>query len=354
MDDGERIVKRIIDECFPGSTVSSITMIERGIELTGVVSLDGVRNVVVKSHYTDVYTSNAGFMAGPALMDTVGSETDVPVPKVFYMDSSQLERPCYIMEYIEGDHFTVGDTPLAVHAELLTEAGYYIGRLHMIDPSVSGFGWLRYRDGKFEFDVSFESFESFLIHFVTEKFSSMRSGGCSSRVDVSAGEYCFSDIQRDYEDEILGYIRQVEMADTGVYCHWDYKYGNILCDVSQGQITGVIDWENPLVTDPLLNFASVEAKLVNQFGKQDGLSNSDKKLLQYALRRGYINGCDSVIDFSSRGVRRRLSLYHIYHLIHCMDMFYDWFHDRSESERQEAEEMYRGRFQKHLAELRNL
>ena len=188
--------------------------------------------VVYKGAGASIWT---GEVIEPLVTAYVGRRTDVPVPTVLAHGDGGPHRRWAIYGYCQGKAMRTATG--TQRRRLVEEAGRLLGRLHSQLP--------RDRLG--------------------------RLGRRGDRLVVTADGGIL--------DTPLG--RQVRPARDRqpVVHHGDYHPGNIL--VSDGRITGVLDWGNAYVTDAAYAAAVGELRVV------DLLPAGDRQVLRRAFRAGY-------------------------------------------------------------------
>lgn len=153
-------------------------------------------------------------------------ETDIPVPEIVYSD---LEEPVLITEAVEGQ--SIGSTQ---DEEIYRQAGRIMADIH--DNNFENYGLMRVEGDQLRPSGSQNWQNSFskLYH----RF--MHSG--SQLLDQKKA----ADIDRFFYDKSTELVEDPEKS----MAHFDFNQDNLL--YSDGEITGVLDWDMLRVIDPAL------------------------------------------------------------------------------------------------------
>lgn len=217
-------VQSITDWRQPGDGANAETYI--------VESDDRAQPVVYKGAGASVWT---GDVIEPLVTDYVDERTTLPVPTVLAHGTGSPHGRWAVYEYCAGDSLRGANG--SHRRQLLRAAGRLLGRLHAQLPGTQ-LGRLACRDGA-------------LV------------------VTADAGVLATP----------LGRRLKPAADRQPVIHHGDYHPGNIL--VSDGQITGMLDWGNAYVTDADYAAAVGELRCVEL------VSTGPRKPLRQAFRRGY-------------------------------------------------------------------
>lgn len=336
------ITKSQVNTCVSsalGVPITSIDFIEDGIEITARVSLEYHPDVVFKAHHSNVYSNPEGFRAGAVLMNQLSS-SDIPLPEVYYISEPSgdiLGTPYYIMEFIEGESIDWSQLDTADRTQIIHEMSAVLSELHSVSVPNSGTGWAGVTDDVVTpFNPSLSDFSVFLVENWKQIAGEFTEDGRFNDVHVSGCRF---------EDLSDGILEVSELVEENIslehrprkYCHWDFRFDNFLVKENTFEINGVIDWENPLVADPLYNLARVEFHTIDQFRPEFTLS--DKEQLREEFITSYREKCDPGVF--STGWESLLTLYRFESLLTGLINFPLWFDDLSEDVCNEAEEYYR-------------
>lgn len=164
----------------------------------------------------------------------------VPVPTVVFSDTTQSEYPApyMIMRRLPGEPaFRATLTPQE-QSRVLTRLGRHLRTIHSIP--IAGFGYLESRDGVYVGrSASWWS-------YVWEEGISRQAKLPPTLLPPSLA----ASIKRSFE-----HIGAESALDRGVLLHGDYQFKNIL--VEDNQVTGILDFENLLVGDPVFDFCAL-------------------------------------------------------------------------------------------------
>lgn len=189
------------------------------------------RPVVYKGAGASVWT---GDVIEPLVTEYVGHRTTLPVPAVLAHGTGGPHEQWAVYEYLAGDSLRTVDES---RQQLLRSAGRVLGQLHAQLPATR-LGRLARRDGQ-------------LVATADEGVLASPPGR----------------------------LLRPTAARQPVLHHGDYHPGNVL--VSDGQITGVLDWGNAYITDAEYAAAVGELRFV------DLVPRGPRQELRRAFRMGY-------------------------------------------------------------------
>lgn len=157
---------------------------------------------------------------------------ELAVPEPYYLDQSGeiFPTPYIVIEYIEGEPI-FGSQDVA---DFIPQLAMQLYRIHKVDCA--------------KLDVSFLPLQE---KRVTEKL-----GEGPEKVDEALDEGCIRDVL------LAGW--PFPRQNRSVLLHGDFWPGNILW--RDGQIVGVIDWEDATLGDPLADVANSRLELLWAFG----------------------------------------------------------------------------------------
>lgn len=220
------------------------------------------------------------------LITAVG-RTNVPVPRTLGLctDATVNGAPFYVMSYVEGE---VLDAP--EKARLLPEALRrptaehlidVLADLHAADVDEIGLGDLARKDGYVERQIK---------RWTTQWESSKTR-------------------ELPAIDEVAAHLAAHIPEQQGVaVAHGDYRFGNVLTDVTQGRIAAVLDWELCTLGDPLADVGYLGVYWVGEDGEgrhndptsAPGFPSYAEMVARYASRTGRdVSGIGYYVAFSS-------------------------------------------------------
>ena len=341
---------RRMAESLLESSIDTVQSIEEGIEQTALVTTHS-GNYVIKAHKTDVYDSPEGFIGGPILMQILTERTEIPVPTVHGFrtkEESAFDMPYYVMEYVEGEKFDFDTHNTDTHEAVIAQSGELLARLHNLDVEPDGFGWAGYCNGTLKTFGEYSTFQSFLEEKLTERVVDLLNGG--KFPEKAKDPKRFVDIAEQLDGEMSSLINTVSLDTESAYCCWDYRYQNFKIDPEEEQpITGVFDWDIPMVTDPIYNVRRVEQTLVDMLDYSTDISNTERVRLKQTLREPYQNHRDTQVNFNE--YEERIALYDLYLAVEYMRNFGLFFEGATQTTRDKAEEHYRRKLTNSLEQL---
>ncbi|KAI5307902.1 hypothetical protein KEM55_007095, partial [Ascosphaera atra] len=179
------------------------------------------------------------------------SKTDVPVPKPYCLceDESVIGTAFYIMEFLQGRHFTDDGFPGVSSQEredLWKAAVTTLGKLHRVDPKTIGL----------------------------EKFG--RFGGYYDRQirtwgTVSNAQAVVKDIETGVPvgpianfDAMLAFFadKKRQPKDRATLVHGDYKIDNLIFHPTEARVIGILDWEMATIGHPLSDLVNLTSPYV--------------------------------------------------------------------------------------------
>lgn len=194
-----------------------------------VVDAAGTR-YVLRRPPTGHVLATAHDMAREHRIVTAVGRTGVPVPATLGLctDDAVNGTPFYVMAYVDGEVLDSPDKADLLPESLRRPAADHLvdvlADLHAVDVDAVGLGDLARRDGYVERQ----------IRRWTAQWESSRT--------------------RDVPeiDEVARRLAADVPAQQGVaIAHGDYRFGNVLTDVTAGRIAAVLDWELCTLGDPL-------------------------------------------------------------------------------------------------------
>jgi aminoglycoside phosphotransferase (APT) family kinase protein len=198
--------------------------------LTYVVTDAAGSRLIVRRPPTGLVLATAHDMTREHRIISAVGQTSVPVPKTFGLceDESIIGAPFYVMEFVAGRVLDAPETVIDVNEAVRAAASQHLvevlADLHSVDVDEIGLGDLARRGGYIERQI--------------KRWSTQWEN--SRTRDLPA------------IDEIARYLAANVPEQIGVsIAHGDYRFGNVLADVTVGRITAVLDWELCTLGDPL-------------------------------------------------------------------------------------------------------
>ncbi|PWY86972.1 phosphotransferase enzyme family domain protein [Aspergillus heteromorphus CBS 117.55] len=173
-------------------------------------------------------------------------QTDVPVPETYCLceDSSVIGTPFYIMEFLDGRHFTDPAMPGVDPAErtaLWQDAVRTLAKFHRVVPKVVGLEAFGKPTGYYDRQIA---------TFTAVAQAQARAVDVETREPV--GELPrFMDMVRFFAD------KATQPQDRGTLVHGDYKIDNMIFHKSEPRVIGILDWEMATVGHPLSDFCNL-------------------------------------------------------------------------------------------------
>lgn len=193
---------------------------------------DQTQKLVVRRHGARDLQNNPDIAADEFRLLQITKASGLPTPTPYHVDQSGkiFSTPYIVLEYIEGEtEFTHSDLP-----DFILEMATQLARIHTLDCSILDLSFLPKR-----------------AHTYAETI-----GMRPARVDDSIGEGRIRDV--------LESLWPWPQRNEPVLLHGDFWPGNILW--KNGQLAGVIDWEDAHVGDPLAELANSRLEILWTFG----------------------------------------------------------------------------------------
>jgi aminoglycoside phosphotransferase (APT) family kinase protein len=215
----------------------------------------------------------------------VKSQTEMPVPDVYYHDVSGkiIENEYFLMSYIEGiplHKYRVSLSPNEQHSIDLA-IGHYLRQMNTIQGESFGYFALP--------EQRFPGWRETFVHLLSNVLEDGR--------DIPVP---FPFVVEDIFKSLQSYFLALDDVTSPCLVHWDLWDGNILIDVDSKRINGIIDFERSLWADPLMEM---------NFGA-------------FNINPDFFEGYSRSVDFTN-SERIRRSLYNIYlFLIMVIECYY--------------------------------
>ncbi|HEX2623597.1 MAG TPA: phosphotransferase [Phototrophicaceae bacterium] len=231
------LFERLVQKIQPGNTLLRAWELKGGIsaQVTAleIKQLDATtKKLVVRQHGAIDFNENPQIAADEFRLLNIIHSAGLPAPIPYLVDASGkiFETPCLVIEFVEGEtEFTPTDLD-----DYLRQFAICLSQIHTIDAVKYDLGFLP--------DVG---------QLTTAKISNR-----PAQVDDSLGEGRIRDI--------LEQVFPLEQRNPSVLLHGDFWVGNLLW--RDGQLAGVIDWEDAKRGDPLADLANSRLEILWAFG----------------------------------------------------------------------------------------
>jgi aminoglycoside phosphotransferase (APT) family kinase protein len=286
--DIERVTRWLNDHVEGATPPYRFDLITGGrSNLTFLVTDDAGLRYVLRRPPTGHVLATAHDMAREHRLITAVGRTGVPVPRTLALctDDEVNGAPFYVMSYVEGE---VLDSPEKAHllpehlrrpvSEHLIDV---LADLHAADVDEIGLGDLARRDGYVERQIN---------RWTTQWEKSKTR-------------------ELPEIDEVARHLAADIPEQQGVaVAHGDYRFGNVLTDVTAGRVAAVLDWELCTLGDPLADVGYLGVYWAGADGESrhndptsaPGFPSYPEMVERYAARTGRdVSGIGYYVAFSS-------------------------------------------------------
>jgi aminoglycoside phosphotransferase (APT) family kinase protein len=335
-------VAGMVAACRPAWRVAGYERAAEGTDFVAFVDCetpDGPREVVLKA-------TTAGFVrpevarAEPRLYDLVGRETSIPVPAVYgFVDAhDEYPSPFYLLERVDGENVEADPTalPADVRERVCRDAGANLADLHELR-TFDRVGSVGVRDGDLAVVPNDEGGP------YADGLAWFRDGVASTLDALADGTYFpeladdperFADLVPALREAFDARLAAMPAPDPPRFCHWDYRWGNLLLAPATGETRAVLDWANCSTTDPAYNLACVEYHLLG-----DADDPATRESHRSALREAYAAGReDGTFDAT---VTDRMATYALLKRCDAMACLPLWHQEKGEEGRARVERVHR-------------
>lgn len=336
-------VREMVAALRPAWTVRGVDRCEYGTDFVAFLDVrapDGDREAVLKATTADFVDPEIA-RAEPRLLELVGRETTVPVPAVYgYRDDHpDHPSPFYLMERVDGENFEnrVDDLPTAARERVVGEAGRNLAALHDLGPLPAA-GNVGVEDGDLavldtDDHPRADDFHAWLLEGREETLDELLDGGWFP--EKADDRERFADLVPDLRAYCRETLPALPDPAPPTYCHWDYRYGNLLVDPETGETRAVLDWANLTAAPPAYNLAKVESHLFDPVTEDDDVVAA----LREQFRTAYADACEGWAFEES--VRERMAVYRLTSRVDAMACLPLWHEEATPAERDRIEDHHR-------------
>ncbi|KAL8913999.1 MAG: hypothetical protein Q9171_001250 [Xanthocarpia ochracea] len=173
-------------------------------------------------------------------------ETDVPVPKTYYLcdETSVVGTPFYIMEFLDGRIFEDASLPGVTadeRREMWHDAIRTLAKLHRLSPAAVGLSSV----GK-----PFGFYNRQLKTFGTISESQAQVIDVETHVTVGKIPH-FEDMVKFFSDP------RAQPKERATLIHGDYKIDNLVYHRTEPRVIGILDWEMSTIGHPLSDLSNL-------------------------------------------------------------------------------------------------
>jgi aminoglycoside phosphotransferase (APT) family kinase protein len=344
-------VREMVATHRPNWQVRGVERSEHGTDFVATLTVDtpaGGRRVVLKATTADL-VDPAVARAEPRLFEFVSRETAIPVPDVYgFRDAHpDLPAPFYLVEYVRGETFENDVSPLSAAAQrrVVETAGEHLAELHECGP-LPGVGTVGVRDGDLAvLDTDdhplYDDEREALYDTCMDAIDALEDGGYFPALADDPAR--FADLTDDLREHVDATVPALPEPDAPTYCHWDYRYGNLLVDPDTGETTAVLDWANLSASEPANNLANVEYHLLDGDEASDATVAARRQRFRDAYRDARTDDWALTDD-----VRERMAAYAFATRLGAMACLPLWHEDATPAERDAVEATHRERVRDRL------
>lgn len=341
---GEAAVHEMVHACRPAWTVTGVERVEEGTDFVAVVDLagEGAPATAVLKATTAGFVDPAVARSEPLLFEYVAAETDVPVPAVYGAcgEQPELPAPFYLVEHVDGAvnaPDAVADFGEDAIRRTLREAGENLAALHELGP-LPAVGQVGVRDGGLvvldtDDEPRYDDARKEVADEFEDALDALADGTWFPERALEPQRFAdLVDPVREYATETVPALPEPE-APT--YCHWDYRWGNVLVDPESGATTAVLDWANLAAIEPAYNLAKLEASMLDA-------GDPDPETLSARRRTFRTAYADARNDWMfTPAVEERMRCYRLLDELQSMACLPLWHEDADPSERDAIEAAHR-------------
>lgn len=349
------VVREMVAACRPSWTVDGIDRVEEGTDFVAVLDVDAARpdasapadataapadagattpeRAVLKAT-TSGFVEPAVARSEPRFFEFLAAETDIPVPDVYgYRDDhEELPAPFYVVEYVPGENYEDSTRPLSEDAirRALRAAGENLAELHELGP-LPAVGRIGVRDGDLavldtddapRFDDAREQVRGEFADVI----DALADGTWfPERADEPAR---FADLVPELREYAAATVPALPEPEQPTYCHWDYRWGNVLLDPETGATQAVLDMAKLASIEPAYNLATVESHMLDADDPDPETLDARRDV----LRDAYVGARTDDWTFTPE-IRERVACYRLLSEIVAMACLPLWHEDATAEER---------------------
>lgn len=271
-------VDGMVRACLPEWHLRTYEPVEKGTDFVAVVDCgtpDGDRTAVLKAT-TAGLVDPAIARAEPRLLELVGRETGIPVPEVygFVDEHDEYPAPFYLVEYVDGANVQGRPETLSRSARerVIRETAENLAALHELGVQ-SRLGRVGVEAGELTILEDGDLGDDFRERFragIDETCDALADG--TYFPDLAEEPTRFADLAEPLRNALHARADSLSAPEPPRYCHWDYRYGNVLIDPATGETLAVLDWANLTTAEPVYNLAKVESHLFDPVTEPDRAS----------------------------------------------------------------------------------
>jgi aminoglycoside phosphotransferase (APT) family kinase protein len=335
-------VAGMVRACPPEWRCRGYERAEEGTDFVAFVDCetpDGQRTAVLKA-------TTAGFVepevarAEPRLYALAGRETSIPVPEVygFVDDHAEYPSPFYLLERLDGENYESDPRSLGVdrRERVCRDAGTNLAELHGLG-TFDRIGSVGVRDGDLTVVPNdeggpYDDGREWFRDAVDGTLAALADG--TYFPDLAEEPERFADLVPVLREAFDERVAAMSEPDPPRFCHWDYRWGNLLLDPATAETRAVLDWANLSTAEPAYNLACVEYHLLD-----DGDEEPTRERHRTALREAYARGRE---DWAfDANVVERMAVYALLKRCDAMACLPLWHEERDEEGRARVERVHR-------------
>ncbi|NHN40658.1 phosphotransferase [Halorubellus sp. JP-L1] len=328
----------------PAWTVRGVERSEHGTDFVATLDVEtptGDRRVVLKATTADLVDPEVA-RSEPRLFEFVASETQIPVPDVYgFCDAhDDLPAPFYLAEHVPGETYEGDASALSAAAQrrVIEAAAEHLAALHECGP-LPAVGTVGVHDGDLavldtDDHPRYEDDREQLHDDCMETIDALEDGGYFP--ELAEDPRRFADLADDLRAHVEETVRALSEPDPPTYCHWDYRYGNLLVDPDTGATNAVLDWANLSAREPANNLANAEFHLLDADDPDESTLEARRDL----FRRTYRDARSDDWAFTD-AVRDRIAAYEFGARLGAMACLPLWYRDATPAERDAVEAEHR-------------
>jgi aminoglycoside phosphotransferase (APT) family kinase protein len=251
------------------------------------------------------------------------------------------------MEHVEGENVEGRPDALSTTAReaILRQTGRHLAELHELGP-LPAVGRIGVEDGDLAvLDTDeyprFEDFRDWTLTNQLETVETLADGGHFPEYADDPDR--FADLVPDLREYLRESIPDLPEPDPPTYCHWDYRYGNLLVEPTTGEVRAVLDWANLTAADPAYNLAKAEAHLLTPESDDEERTEDLRRIFRSAY-------AEDREDWSfDESTRERIREYRLTCRVDAMACLPLWYQDATPAEKDRREAEHRAFVDRYLA-----